>query len=73
MEIMQYSCYVLPKEKSNKRQPGRGKGQQALNGPESADYQGNREGEGSPGEGQDHLSQPPALAERRMEIRSSCL
>lgn len=36
-------------------------------------YQGNREGEGSPGGGQDHLSQPLALAESRMEIRVSCL
>lgn len=40
---------------------------------ENLHYQGNREGESTPGGGQDQLSQPLALAESRMEIRDSCL
>lgn len=42
-----------------------GRGSKPLMG-QNLQYQGNRKGEGSPGRGQDHLSQPLTLAERRM-------
>lgn len=63
---------VLHMAQGEKESLEEGRGSKPLMG-QNLHYQGNREGEGSPGGGKDHLSQPLALAERRMEIRASCL